>query len=72
MNTATAIAAEEDMEAENGDIDTAYLYGDVEAEIYIDQSDGFIVQALYGTTQAVRQWNSKRNQQSRGSKFQAL
>ncbi|KAE8955790.1 hypothetical protein PF005_g32020 [Phytophthora fragariae] len=72
MNTATAIVAEGDLEAENGDIDTAYLYGDVEAEIYIDQSDGFIVQALYGTMQAVRQWNSKRNQQSRGSKFQAL
>ncbi|KAE9016351.1 Retrovirus-related Pol polyprotein from transposon TNT 1-94 [Phytophthora fragariae] len=73
VNTATAIAAEEDMEAENVDVDTAFLYGDVEEEIYMDQPDGFVDQdnptkkcllgqALYGTKQAARQWNNKLNQ----------
>ena len=41
INTVLAIAAAEDLEAENLDVDTAFLYGDVEEEIYIDQSDGF-------------------------------
>ncbi|GMF42782.1 unnamed protein product [Phytophthora fragariaefolia] len=33
INTAVAIAAEEDMEAENVDVDTAFLYGDVEVKV---------------------------------------
>uniref|UniRef100_H3G9W5 Reverse transcriptase Ty1/copia-type domain-containing protein n=1 Tax=Phytophthora ramorum TaxID=164328 RepID=H3G9W5_PHYRM len=60
------------MEAENVDVDTAFLYGDVEEELYMDQPDGFedqsnpavkclLKQALYGTKQAVCQWNNKLN-----------
>ncbi|POM68330.1 Integrase catalytic core protein [Phytophthora palmivora] len=41
INAVAAIAAEEDMEAENVDVDTAFLYGDVEEELYMDQPDGF-------------------------------
>ncbi|KAG6623354.1 Retrovirus-related Pol polyprotein from transposon TNT 1-94 [Phytophthora cinnamomi] len=72
INMVVAIAAEEDMEAENVDVDTAFLYGDVDEELYMDQPDGFedqsnptkkclLMQALYGTKQAARQWNSKLN-----------
>ncbi|KAL4099935.1 hypothetical protein PRIC1_007732 [Phytophthora ramorum] len=72
INASLATAAEEDMEAENVDVDTAFLYGDVEEELYMDQPDGFedqsnpamkclLKQALYGTKQAARQWNSKLN-----------
>uniref|UniRef100_H3H7A4 Integrase catalytic domain-containing protein n=1 Tax=Phytophthora ramorum TaxID=164328 RepID=H3H7A4_PHYRM len=80
INTAVAIAAEEDMEAENVDVDTAFLYGDVEEELYMDQPDGFedqvnptkkclLMQALYGTKQAARQWNSKLNKHLEGQGF---
>ena len=31
-----AIAAAEDLEAENVDVDTAFLYGEVDEEIYMD------------------------------------
>uniref|UniRef100_A0AAV1UTQ2 Polyprotein n=1 Tax=Peronospora matthiolae TaxID=2874970 RepID=A0AAV1UTQ2_9STRA len=72
INAVLAIAAAEDLEAENVDVDTAFLYGDVEEEIYMDQPDGFedeesptkkclLQKALYGTKQAARQWNSKLN-----------
>uniref|UniRef100_H3H6A2 Reverse transcriptase Ty1/copia-type domain-containing protein n=1 Tax=Phytophthora ramorum TaxID=164328 RepID=H3H6A2_PHYRM len=80
INTAVAIAAEEDMEAENVDVDTAFLYGDVEEELYMDQPDGFedqvnptkkclLMQVLYGTKQAARQWNSKLNKHLEGQGF---
>ncbi|KAH7472327.1 Retrovirus-related Pol polyprotein from transposon TNT 1-94 [Phytophthora ramorum] len=68
------------MEAENVDVDTAFLYGDVEEELYMDQPDGFedqvnptkkclLMQALYGTKQAARQWNSKLNKHLEGQGF---
>uniref|UniRef100_A0AAV1TIP8 Polyprotein n=1 Tax=Peronospora matthiolae TaxID=2874970 RepID=A0AAV1TIP8_9STRA len=73
INTVLAIAAAEDLEAENVDVDTAFLYGEVEEEIYMDQPDGFedegspnkkclLQKALYGTKQAARQWNNKLSQ----------
>lgn len=48
----------------------AFLYGEVDEEIYMDQPDGFedqnnttkkcqLQKALYGTTQAARQWHTK-------------
>ncbi|GMF41846.1 unnamed protein product [Phytophthora lilii] len=72
INTVLAIAAAEDLEAENVDVDTAFLYGEVKEEIYMDQPDGFedqanttkkclLKKALYGTKQAARQWNNKLN-----------
>ena len=73
INTVLAIAAAEDLEAENVDVDTAFLYGEVDEEIYMDQPDGFedennsskkclLQKALYGTKQAARQWNTKLNE----------
>uniref|UniRef100_A0AAV1U342 Polyprotein n=1 Tax=Peronospora matthiolae TaxID=2874970 RepID=A0AAV1U342_9STRA len=73
ISTVLAIAAAEDLEAENVDVDTAFLYGEVEEEIYMDQPDGFedegsptkkclLQKALYGTKQAARQWNNKLSQ----------
>ena len=41
INAVLAIAAAEDLEAENVDVDTAFLYGEVDEEIYMDQPDGF-------------------------------
>ena len=41
INTVLAIAAAEDLKAENVDVNTAFLYGEVEEEIYMDQPDGF-------------------------------
>ena len=41
INTVLAIAAAEDLTAENVDVNTAFLYGEVEEEIYMDQPDGF-------------------------------
>ena len=41
INTVLSIAAVGDLEAENMDVDTAFLYGEVDEEIYKDQPDGF-------------------------------
>ena len=41
INTVLAIAAAEDLEAETADVDTAFLYGEVNEEIYMDQPYGF-------------------------------
>nr|CCA22048.1 hypothetical protein ALNC14_081910 [Albugo laibachii Nc14] len=36
-----SFAAEQDMAAENVDVDTAFLYGDIDEKIGMDQPDGF-------------------------------
>ena len=36
INAVLAIVAAEDLEAENVDVDTAFLYGEVDEEIYMD------------------------------------
>ena len=41
INTVLSTAAAEDLEAEDADVDTAFLYVEVDEEIYIDQPDGF-------------------------------
>jgi len=50
------------------DVKTAFLYGDLEEKVYIEQPEGFNVQegkvlqlnkSLYGLKQAPRQWNIK-------------
>ena len=41
INTVLAITAAEDLEAKNVDVDTAFFYGNLEEEIYMDQPDGF-------------------------------
>ena len=68
-----AIAGAEDLEAENVDVDIAFLYGEVEEEIYLDQpariygrketdKEGFAAESFYETKQAARQLHSKLNE----------
>ncbi|CAI5712611.1 unnamed protein product [Peronospora destructor] len=80
INVTFALAAEEDLVIENVDVDTAFLYGEVKEEIYVDQPDGFVDQqhcdkncllhkALYGTKQAAREWNNRLNAHVEGQGF---
>ena len=66
INVALEIAAEKDLLIENVDVNTAFLYGEVKEEIYMDQPDGFVDEehrekrcflnkALYGTKQAAHE-----------------
>jgi hypothetical protein len=52
-----------DLELEQLDVKTAFLHGDLEEEIYMDQSKGFIVcklmKSLYGLKQSPRKWYKK-------------
>jgi hypothetical protein len=58
------------LEFEQLDVKTTFLYGDLEEEIYMDQPNGFIVlgkknfvcklkKSLYGLKQSPRQWYNK-------------
>jgi len=64
------IAAAEDWEIHQIDIKTAFLYGELEEEVYMQQPQGFEEQgkenwpmrlrkAIYGLKQGGRQWNKK-------------
>ena len=64
------LAASLDLEIEQMDVKTAFLHGDLEEEIYMEQPEGFIVKgkenyvcklkkSLYGLKQAPRQWYKK-------------
>ena len=68
VRTVLAIAAGKDLEAEQVDVDTAFLFAPIDDELYIKQPDGFedaeypnkvclLRKSLYGTKQAARQWN---------------
>ena len=57
-----ALSAAEDWEIEQVDIKTAFLYGELEEDVYIRIHDGTIRKldkALYGLKQAGRQWNGR-------------
>ena len=65
-----AYAAYKDLEIHQMDVKTAYLNGDIDAEIYMRQPEGFVVpgkeqlvcrlnKSLYGLKQAGRAWNQK-------------
>ncbi|WVZ96800.1 hypothetical protein U9M48_042391 [Paspalum notatum var. saurae] len=64
------IVAMHNLEFEQLDVKTAFLHGDLEEEIYMDQPEGFIVpgkdnficklkKSLYGLKQSPRQWYKK-------------
>ena len=64
------LAASLDLEVEQMDVKTAFLHGDLEEEIYMEQPEGFEVKgkenyvcrlrkSLYGLKQAPRQWYKK-------------
>ena len=65
-----SLAASLDLEIEQMDVKTAFLHGDLEEEIYMEQPKGFHVRekeeyvcklkkSLYGLKQAPRQWYKK-------------
>lgn len=62
-----------DMELEQMDVKTAFLYGELEEEILMKQPEGFVIRAeenlvcllqksLYGLKQSPRQWNKRFDQ----------
>jgi ATP-binding cassette subfamily B (MDR/TAP) protein 1 len=64
------LAASLNLEVEQLDVKTAFLHGDLEEEIYMEQPEGFKVKgkenlvcqlkkSLYGLKQALRQWYKK-------------
>ena len=65
-----AIAALQNLEIHQMDVKTAFLNGDLEEEIYMEQPEGFsapgqerkvckLVRSLYGLKQAPKQWHEK-------------
>jgi hypothetical protein len=67
IRTFFSIVAAHDLELEQLDVKTAFLHGELEEEIYMDQPEGFIVpgkenyvcklkRSLYGLKQSPRQW----------------
>ncbi|WVZ81831.1 hypothetical protein U9M48_029166 [Paspalum notatum var. saurae] len=67
IRTLFSIVAMHDYELEQLDVKTAFLHGELEEDIYIDQPEGFVVpgkedlvcrlkKSLYGLKQSPRQW----------------
>ncbi|CAA7045319.1 unnamed protein product [Microthlaspi erraticum] len=70
----------QDLELEQMDVKTAFLHGDLDQELYMEQPEGFEVdkdkdqvcllkKSLYGLKQSPRLWNKKFNQFIIGEKF---
>jgi len=70
IRTLLTLAAKEDYEVYQFDVNTAFLYGMIDADIYMEQPDGYVnkknpdfvcklKKSLYGTKQAARQWNQR-------------
>jgi Reverse transcriptase (RNA-dependent DNA polymerase) len=68
LRTVLSISAAQDLEMLQLDIKTAFLYGDLEEEIYLEQPEGFVAtgqeekvcklrKCIYGLKQASRVWN---------------
>nr|CAI44659.1 OSJNBa0061C06.9 [Oryza sativa Japonica Group] len=67
IRTLLSIVAMHDYELEQMDVKTAFLHGELEEDIYMEQSEGFVVpgkenlvcrlkKSLYGLKQSSRQW----------------
>ena len=70
IRTVLGLAASLDLEIEQMDVKTAFLHGNLEEEIYMEQPEGFkekgkedyvckLKKSLYGLKQAPRQWYKK-------------
>ena len=81
MRLLLATAALEDWEIEALDVKTAFLYGDLEEEIYMSQPEGFVIKgqegkvyrlkkALYGLKQASHAWNKQADKSLKSLGFQ--
>ena len=68
-----ALAAVHDLKIHQMDVKTAFLNGELEEKIYMEQPEGFIVpgkekkvyrlvKSLYGLKQAPKQWHAKSDQ----------
>ena len=75
-----AISAEMDLEVQQFDVNTAFLYGTIDEELYMKQPTGFedaskphhvckLKKSLYGTKQAARQWNQRLDEYMIGQGF---
>jgi transposase InsO family protein len=73
LRTILSLVAAMDLEITQLDIKTAFLYGELEEELYLEQPEGFITagrekevcrlkKSLYGLKQAPRAWNTKFNE----------
>ena len=78
-----SLAALEDWEIEALDVKTAFLYGELDEEIYMEQPEGFKVKgaetkvcrlrkAIYGLKQAALQWNKALHQSLLDMGFQRI
>ena len=70
IRTVLGLAASMNLEVEQLDVKTAFLHGDLEEEVYMEQPEGFKVKgkehmvcrlrkSLYGLKQTPRQWYRK-------------
>uniref|UniRef100_A0A1J3DNW4 Retrovirus-related Pol polyprotein from transposon TNT 1-94 n=1 Tax=Noccaea caerulescens TaxID=107243 RepID=A0A1J3DNW4_NOCCA len=75
-----SLVVQEDLELEQMDVKTAFLHGDIDRELYMEQPNGFEVnpgkyqvcllkKSLYGLKQAPRQWNMKFDTFMKNQKF---
>lgn len=73
LRTLLAIAAQQNFKVRHMDVDTAFLNGDLDVEVFMAQPEGFVKtsernkvcllkRSLYGLKQAPRAWNIKLNQ----------
>jgi hypothetical protein len=80
LRTLLAVAAVQDLEVKQLDVKTAFLNGDLEEDIWMDQPKGFEVggktkachlqKALYGLKQAPRAWHLKLTKEVSGLGFE--
>ena len=70
IRTVLGLVAQEDLHLQQMDVKTAFLHGDLDEEIYMEQPDGFVIdgqegkvckllKSLYGLKQAPKQWHEK-------------
>lgn len=73
LRTLLALAAELDLKMRHMDVDTAFLNGELQEKVYMEQPQGFkvkgkenqvclLMKSLYGLKQAPRAWNIKLNE----------
>ena len=78
-----AVATEEDMHVHQMDVTTAFLYGDLEEEVYLQQPEGAAIpgqehmvcklkKSLYGLKQSPRCWNTRLDGHLKQLGFKAL